>query len=336
MITPETHDQITSAAKILKAGGTVAFPTETVYGLGADVTNPSAIERVYNIKQRPIDHPLIVHIGNISQLSYWAQDIPDSAWKLARNFWPGPLTLILQRSQHVPDCVTGGQDTVGLRIPAHPVALALLDALGSQKALAAPSANRFGHISPTTAAHVQYELGQKVDMILDGGACEVGLESTIISFNEETATVLRPGGITFSTLDTILDKPVILANKKKTKIRASGMLSTHYAPTTPLTIHPTEFISSSAQKLVSQGLQIIVITWSEQHNLNTASPLTNPLIRQFAMPSDPINYGKQLYATLREYDQGVFDQLLIEAPPNHPSWLAIMDRLHRASSKKND
>ncbi len=332
MITPEVHDQITSAAKILKAGGTVAFPTETVYGLGADVTNPSAIEQVYNIKQRPIDHPLIVHIGNISQLSYWAQDIPDSAWKLARNFWPGPLTLILQRSQHVPDCVTGGQDTVGLRIPAHPVALALLDALGSQKALAAPSANRFGHISPTTAAHVQYELGQKVDMILDGGACEVGLESTIISFNEETATVLRPGGIAFSTLDAILDKPVILADKKKTKIRTSGMLSTHYAPTTPLTIHSTELISESAQKLASQGLQIIVITWSEQHNSNTA----NPYIKQVAMPSDPINYGKQLYATLRQYDQEVFDQLLIEAPPNHPSWLAIMDRLHRACHNKNN
>lgn len=327
MITSETHDQIITAAKLLIAGGTVAFPTETVYGLGADVTDPTAIRKIYNIKQRPLDHPLIVHIGSISQLSYWAQDIPDSAWKLAKHFWPGPLTLILQRSQHVPDCVTGGQDTVGLRVPAHPDALALLNALGPHKALAAPSANRFGHISPTTAAHVQQELGQQVDMILDGGACEVGLESTIISFDDQAAIVLRPGGIPLSALDPILDKPAIVADKRNLKTRTSGMLPKHYAPTTPLTIHPTKDISESAQKLASQGLQTIVITWSEQHNTNTE----NRLIQQVAMPSDPINYGKKLYAILRQYDLEAFDQLLIEAPPNHPSWLAIVDRLQRAS-----
>ena len=170
------------AARILCAGGTVAFPTETVYGLGADVTNLNAIQKIYKIKQRPIDHPLIVHISDISHLDYWAQAIPASAWKLAQQFWPGPLTLILRRSRHIADNVTGGQDTVGLRIPAHPVALTLLNELGPEKALAAPSANRFGRISPTTAAHVREELGCDVDMILEGGACEVGLESTIISF----------------------------------------------------------------------------------------------------------------------------------------------------------
>ena len=154
-LTPGQQEQIVAAAQILRSGGTVAFPTETVYGLGADAANPSAIQKIYRIKQRPVDHPLIVHIGAISDLHHWAQAIPESAWKLARRFWPGPLTLILPRSARIPDCVTGGQDTVGLRMPAHPVALALLRALGPEKALAAPSANRFGRISPTAAAHVQ-------------------------------------------------------------------------------------------------------------------------------------------------------------------------------------
>jgi L-threonylcarbamoyladenylate synthase len=332
VIAPETHNQIATAVKLLEAGGTVAFPTETVYGLGADATNPAAIRQIYDIKQRPTNHPLIVHIGDISHLSYWAQDIPDSAWKLARHFWPGPLTLILRRSLHVPDIVTGGQDTVGLRIPAHPIALALLDALGPHKALAAPSANRFGRISPTTAAHVQQELGDKVSMILDGGACEVGLESTIVSFDDETAMVLRPGGIPLSALESVLGKPAILADPKKIKIRTSGILPTHYAPTTPLTIYPTEQLWGSAQELAKQGLRTIVISWSEQHNAHAA----NPLIQQVVMPSDPINYGKKLYAILRQYDHEAFDQLLIEAPPDHPSWLAIMDRLQRASYKQNN
>lgn len=320
-------DQIITAAQILIAGGTVAFPTETVYGLGADVTNPAAIDKIYSIKQRPTHHPLIVHIGNISHMHYWTRAIPEAAWKLANHFWPGPLTLILPRSYHIPDCVTGGQDTVGLRLPAHPVALALLSALGPEKALAAPSANRFGRISPTLATHVHQELGKNVDMILEGGACEVGLESTIVSFHDNTIQILRPGSITLSELETVLNEPVILAHNINQAIRTSGSLPAHYAPTTPLRLYRGTQIWQHALALATQNLRVLVITWS-----NTAKPqLSDQLIEQFSMPADPIAYGKQLYAKLRHFDQAAFDYMLIESPPDHPSWLAIADRLQRAS-----
>ena len=219
----------------------VAFPTETVYGLGAEVSHPSAIKRIFDIKRRPFDHPLIVHIADASGLQYWADEIPQEAWQLAERFWPGPLTLILPRSRHVPKNVTGGQDTVGLRVPAHPVALALLDALGPEGALAAPSANRFGRISPTTAAHVREELGEAVDMILDGGPCEVGLESTIVGFEDQgdgkanRVMILRPGGIQPG-------KPGGSAGREnhchgwkvRSRPRVPGALASHYAPATPL------------------------------------------------------------------------------------------------------
>ena len=326
-LTAEQQDQITAAAQILREGGTVAFPTETVYGLGADVTNPDAINKIYQIKQRPIDHPLIVHIGDVSHLDYWAQAIPNSAWKLARHFWPGPLTLILQRSRHIPDSVTGGQDTVGLRIPAHPVALALLAALGPKKALAAPSANRFGRISPTTAAHVQEELGVAVDMILDGGACEVGLESTIVSFHDQSPKILRPGGIALSALESVLEGPVILAHNTSQMIRTSGSLPAHYAPATPLRIYSTKHIWNRSLALAAQGFRVLVMTWSD---IGRSRP-SSQSIEQFSMPVDPIAYGQQLYSKLRQFDQAAFDYMIIETPPDHPSWLAIADRLQRAS-----
>ncbi|SFE77870.1 L-threonylcarbamoyladenylate synthase [Nitrosomonas sp. Nm166] len=326
-LSSEQHDQISAAARILCEGGTVAFPTETVYGLGADVTNPYAVNKIYTIKQRPTDHPLIVHIGNISHLQYWAQAIPEFAWKLASHFWPGPLTLILQRSRHISDRVTGGQDTVGLRIPAHPVALALLNALGPDKALAAPSANRFGKISPTTAAHVREELGSKVDMILDGGACEIGLESTIISFHDQLPAVLRPGGIALSALESVLDSPIIVAHNVNQAVRTSGSLPAHYAPATPLKIYSTAQIEKEATTLAAQSLRVLIIRWSDIDK----SQLLDPLIQQFFMPQDPISYGKQLYARLHEFDQAAFDYILVEAPPDHPAWLAITDRLQRAS-----
>lgn len=331
-LTAELQYQITAAALILREGGTVAFPTETVYGLGADVTNPDAINKIYQIKQRPVDHPLIVHIGDISQLDTWAQAIPDSAWKLARHFWPGPLTLILQRNRRISDSVTGGQDTVGLRIPAHPVALALLDELGPEKALAAPSANRFGRISPTTAAHVQEELGVAVDMILDGGACEVGLESTIVSFHDQSPKILRPGGITLSALESVLDSPVLLAHNTNQTIRTSGSLPAHYAPATPLRIYSTEHVWDRALVLAAQGFRVLAMTWSD---IGQSRP-PDQSIEQFSMPADPIIYGQQLYTKLRQFDQGAFDYMIIEAPPDHPNWLAITDRLQRASHNPLD
>ena len=326
-LSSEQNEQIAMAVRILHKGGTVAFPTETVYGLGADVTSLVAINKIYNIKQRPIDHPLIVHIGNISHLQFWAQNIPESAWKLARHFWPGPLTLILPRSRHIPDSVTGGQDTVGLRIPAHPVAQALLNALGPEKALAAPSANRFGRISPTTAAHVYEELGTEVDMILDGGACEVGLESTIISFCDQSPKILRPGGIALSALESILNAPVILAHNQNQTVRTPGSLPAHYAPTTPLKLCPANQIGQSALAFAAQGLKILVITWSSIGK----TEIPHDSIRHFSMPGDPILYGQQLYAKLRQFDHEAFDYMLIETPPDHPSWMAITDRLQRAS-----
>ena len=326
-LTAEQQNQITAAAQILRKGGTVAFPTETVYGLGADVTNPHAINKIYQIKQRPTDHPLIVHISDISHLHYWAQAIPDSAWQLATHFWPGPLTLILQRSSRIPDSVTGGQDTVGLRIPAHPVALTLLDTLGPEKALVAPSANRFGRISPTTAAHVREELGAAADMILDGGACEVGLESTIISFHDQLPKLLRPGGIAVSALESVLDRPIMLAHNTSQTIRTSGSLPAHYAPATPLKIYSTKHLWDRTLALAAQGSRVLVMTWSD---ISQSHP-SDQSIQHFSMPADPITYGQQLYAKLRQFDQAAFDYMIIEAPPDHPSWLAIRDRLQRAS-----
>ena len=326
-LSPEQQQQIAAAVKQLRAGGTVAFPTETVYGLGADIAIPSAIREIYEIKGRPTDHPLIVHIAHISQLSHWAIEIPESAWKLATHFWPGPLTLILKRSQHVPQYVTGGQNTVGLRIPDHPVARALLNALGPETALAAPSANRFGRISPTTAAHVQDELGQNVNLVLDGGACQVGLESTIVSFDNNKVSVLRPGGIPLSDLETVLNDKITIKNHHKTTIRAPGTLTSHYAPATPLEICPTQTIWQRTHELEIQNLCAAVITWS----VSKSNPMTNKNIVQFAMPQEPIAYGIQLYATLRQFDQKGFDRLLVEAPPDNSAWLAITDRFQRAS-----
>jgi len=331
-LTQEQQEHVTTAARILNQGGTVAFPTETVYGLGADVNNPVAVRKIYDIKQRPPDHPLIVHIGDISQLKYWAQAIPESAWKLAYTFWPGPLTLILQRSHQVPDSVTGGQNTVGIRIPAHPIALALLSELGSGKALAAPSANRFGRISPTTALHVQQELGEKVDMILEGGACEVGLESTIVCFDKQLVKILRPGGITGPELEMALDLPVNLASAANQTMRAPGLLPAHYAPVTPLRIYPAEQIWQQAIILTAQKFRILVMTWSNADK----SQFPDKTIEHCAMPADPIAYGKQLYARLRQFDEEAFDYLLIESPPSHPSWLAIADRLQRASNHSSN
>ncbi|MBA2483731.1 MAG: threonylcarbamoyl-AMP synthase [Nitrosomonas sp.] len=329
-ISSRLQRHIVAAVRQLQEGGTVVFPTETVYGLGADISIPSAVNQIFEIKRRPKNHPLIVHFGLASQLQHWAQEIPESAWKLATNFWPGPLTLILKRSEHIPPDVTGGQNTVGLRIPNHPVALALLHALGAETALAAPSANRFGRISPTTAAHAKDELGQSVSMILDGGPCQVGLESTIVSFINETATVLRPGGIPISALETVLEQKIPLVNTNQLTTRAPGTLASHYAPATPLQLCPAQRIWHHAHNLNTLNLSVAVITWSA----STPNHKLYKNIVQFSMPQEPAAYGNQLYATLRQFDQQGFDRLLIETPPDNPAWLAITDRLQRASQTK--
>jgi L-threonylcarbamoyladenylate synthase len=225
-LSADERAQVESAARVLRAGGLVAFPTETVYGLGADAENARAVGRVFEAKGRPATHPLIVHLARADQLGAWAEDVPEAARLLAERFWPGPLTLVLRRSPRVPLAVTGGLETVALRVPAHPTALALLEAFGG--GVAAPSANRFGSISPTTARDVREELGDRVDLVVDGGACHVGVESTIVDVTGAAPRILRPGGITREDLETALDHAVPTGAEGSP--RAPGQHPSHYAP----------------------------------------------------------------------------------------------------------
>jgi len=337
MATLASRSEIAAAAALLSAGGVVAFPTETVYGLGAEVSSPSAVKRIFEIKGRPFDHPLIVHIADSSKLQYWAEEVPEQAWLLAERFWPGPLTLILPRSRHIPENITGGQDTVGLRVPNHPVALALLNALSPEGALGAPSANRFGHVSPTTAAHVREELGDSVDMILEGGACEVGLESTIVGFEAQNsrkdpsrAIILRPGGIPLAALAEALNGNIAVAEKQNRTPRVPGALASHYAPATPLELWHGEYLPRRSLELELKGLNLGIVTWSDQFSAQLNHWRSSNVTR-LSMPPEPEGYGRLLYATLRRLDNERLDCLLVEMPPDEPEWLAVVDRLRRAS-----
>jgi L-threonylcarbamoyladenylate synthase len=332
MIAAEAYsrqDEIMAAATLLREGGVVAFPTETVYGLGAEISNPSAVRRVFEIKKRPADHPLIVHFADASDLDHWAREVPAQAWRLAERLWPGPLTLILPRTRHVPESVTGGQDTVGLRVPDHPVALALLQELGRERALAAPSANRFGRISPTTAAHVAAELGDAVDMILDGGSCRIGLESTIVGFEGKTPVILRPGGIPMEELAEILGGTVVMLRPMTGTVRVPGALASHYAPATPLELCRSELLWPHALELEATGARVAVVTWSAQ-DLGQRGGAKNKRVLHFSMPAEPASYGRLLYASLRQLDGERLDRLLVEMPPEGSAWAAITDRLRRA------
>jgi L-threonylcarbamoyladenylate synthase len=334
MLKPEQQSQIEAAAAILRKGGVVAMPTETVYGLAADASNPAAVRHIFEIKGRPADHPLIVHVADESQLGYWAREVPKSAKLLAKQFWPGPLTLILPRSLHVLDFITGGQDTVGLRVPDHPVALALLRAMGPNVALAAPSANRYGRISPTTAQHVRDELGDSVDMIIDGGPCQVGLESTIVSCVGDSVTVLRPGGIPLTALEKVLQQKVSVLDSTESSIRVSGNKLSHYAPVTPLEVLPHAGLWQRACELAAQGLRVATLEWSAPDEVHlTNSSQVHADIQRSSMPANPVIYGQMLYATLRQLDNEHFDRLLAEAPPQTAEWLAVADRLKRASHR---
>lgn len=324
--------QISSAANFLCEGGVVAFPTETVYGLGAEISQPLAIRKIFDIKGRPADHPLITHIVTIADLEYWANEIPETAWRLAERFWPGPLTLILPKSKYIPLSVTGGQNTVGLRIPRHPIAQALLKALGRHKAIVAPSANRFGHISPTSASHVEDDFGNEIKMILDGGDCEIGLESTIVSCIDDTVTMLRPGGVSIELIEDLLNRKV-LSRAQNNSPRAPGSLSAHYAPTTPLEIWPGGgWLLSRVKLLHQQGMRTAILARATASALPYAEHCSDDIgSYNVIMPNDPATYGQKLYATMRALDQKGFDRLLVEELPDDPEWLAITDRLKRAS-----
>ena len=330
MLTTEQNTQIEAAASLLREGGVVAIPTETVYGLAADASNAQAVKRIFEIKGRPADHPLILHIADESQLSHWAREVPTAAKLLARQFWPGPLTLILPRSPQVSDLISGGQDSVGVRVPDHPAALALLRAMDDEVALAAPSANRYGRISPTTAAHVYAELGDTVDMILDGGPCQVGLESTIVSFIGDAVSVLRPGGVPVSAIEQVLQHKVEVVDSTGAKTRVSGNVLSHYAPLTPLELVTKKDLWKRACELEELGLRVALLEWSSP---DEAHPHHAGIVRT-SMPANAVAYGQMLYASLRQLDNAHFDRLLAEAPPTTTEWQAVADRLKRASYKK--
>lgn len=309
---------IRDAAATLRRGGLVAFPTETVYGLGADASNPAAVARIYQVKGRPAGHPVIVHIGDAGQLLRWAREIPEHAAKLAARFWPGPLTLVLVRASGVPDELTGGQETIGLRVPGHPVALELLREFSG--GIAAPSANRFGRISPTCAEHVRNDLGSDVDLILDGGACEIGIESTIVDVSRGRPVVLRPGRISEDQIARTLG--VASAPRDADAPRAPGMLLSHYAPRQPLRLVASlEWELRLPGKSTRRGVMSF-----------RARPPGDASVIWIHAPSAPQPFGHDLYANLRTLDASGCDEILVEEPPASADWSAIRDRLSRARS----
>jgi len=319
-----TVPEITTAAAILRAGGLVAMPTETVYGLGADACNEAALRKVFSAKERPFDHPLIVHIAELSQMNDWAREVPPTALRLAEAFWPGPLTLILKKQPHVLDIVTGGQDTIGLRMPRHPVALALLKAFGG--GVAAPSANKFTHISPTTAAAVREELADKVDLILDGGDCEVGLESTIVDLTGDVPVILRPGMISAEALTNVIGIKTLVSRQENPIIRVPGMHHLHYAPVTKTLLMEMKDIPVFLQSLQINDLPAAVVTYHQLEGQQIKH------IHHVQLSNEAASYAHDLYRTLRELDNQKFKCIIVEAVPASSEWDAIRDRLSKASA----
>jgi L-threonylcarbamoyladenylate synthase len=316
-----SNRDIEGAVAALRAGVLVAFPTETVYGLGADASNPAAVRKIFEAKGRPATHPVIVHLGEAAQLSDWAREVPEAARVLAKRFWPGPLTLVLKRASAVSDVVTGGQDTVALRVPSHPLARKLLARFGG--GIAAPSANRHGRVSATTAAHVRDEFGGAVEYVLDGGQTDVGIESTIVDLSGARPSLLRPGSITAEEIEQALGASLALPSANAP--RAPGTLAAHYAPRTPLLLMEADLALELAASLVRQGKRIAVLALSAQQ------PVT-PGIVWIAAPRDASSYAHALYASLRRLDEAGCDSILVERPPHGPEWAAVNDRLARAAA----
>ncbi|MBC7291386.1 MAG: threonylcarbamoyl-AMP synthase [Actinotalea sp.] len=338
-----TPEEVAAAAEALRGGDLVAFPTETVYGLGADAANPAAVAKVFAAKGRPADHPLIVHLASADQLDDWAVDVPDAARRLADRFWPGPLTLILRRHPRVPTAVTGGQDTIGLRVPRHPVAHALLEAFGG--GVAAPSANRFGRVSPTTRARVVAELGDVVGTVLEGGDCEVGLESTIVDLSGDRPRLLRPGGIGAAELAEVLHAAPTRAGTGAP--RTPGRLPSHYAPTTPVRVVDGEALDAAVAAVSAAGRRCVAlrlaVAQAEGSPADRAPTRAAPpadgsaaddapdgLAAVLTLPAEAGAYGRALYGRLAEVDRLDGDVALVQRPPARPGWEAVHDRLGRA------
>lgn len=316
----EPFPDVQRAVTVLRRGGLVAFPTETVYGLGADARNPEAVARIFSAKGRPVDHPLIVHLREARQLTGWAQDIPRTAWQLSEAFWPGPLRLVLRRAPGVLDAVTGKLDAVALRVPGHPLALALLDAFGG--GVAAPSANRYGCVSPTSAEHVREELGDAVDLVLDGGACPIGVESTIVDLSSPLVRILRPGAITERAVRRVLGAPVTSA--PDAGVRCPGVKPSHYAPRARVVLASQALAAQEAEKWQASGHPVGVLASRRPTELPenmTWLSLTGGIRGQ----------ARQLYQRLRQADHLGLQVLVAVMPPDIGLGCALRDRLRRAA-----
>ncbi|MFC9915787.1 L-threonylcarbamoyladenylate synthase [Streptomyces sp. NPDC127197] len=322
-VTARTSD-IEKAAGVLRAGGLVAFPTETVYGLGANAEDPAAVGRIYQVKGRPPSHPLIVHIGGAEHLGDWVKDVPAEARLLAERFWPGPLTLVLRRGRRVPLEATGGLETVAVRVPDHPVALALLSAFGG--GVAAPSANRFGSVSPTTADHVRAELGDAVDFVLDGGPCQVGVESTIVDATGKIPSVLRPGGVTREDLEAVLGSS--LAVHSTSPVRVPGQHPSHYAPRARVVLVEPEKVVAEAELAQERGHQVGVFL---PPSFADAPVKAHAVV---AVPGSMAAYARGLYGFLRELDQHGCDLIVASLPREEGLGLTIANRLRRAAGPR--
>ena len=311
-------DEIDQAVMLLREGKLIGLPTETVYGLAADASNSVAVREIFRLKGRPADHPVIVHLASSGQLTEWAVLSDDRAMRLAKAFWPGPLTLVLPKLPHVDEQLTGGQQTIAVRVPAHPVARQILKKFGG--GLAAPSANRFGKISPTMAHHVRDEFGSELPLVVEGGDCEVGLESTILSLIAEPE-LLRPGAISRAELERVIGAPVQLSNRLGQ--RASGLLERHYSPTTPAVLSERANIRTLLASSEYADRRIGLLLLSDDSDLGE---------HVVTLPDDPRGYGRQLYSSLRRLDQLQFDTIVIEQPPQGSEWAAVNDRLGRATA----
>jgi L-threonylcarbamoyladenylate synthase len=313
-----TQTEIEEAVEALRAGGLVAFPTETVYGLGANASNPAAVAKIFALKGRPADHPVIVHLDDPRYLHRWVSGVPKVAEALAAKFWPGPLTLILPKAEGVSPVVTGGQDSIGIRIPSHPIAQQLLTAFGG--GIAAPSANRYGRVSPTKPEHVREEFGDALSVVLDGGETPIGLESTIVSCIDNVPRLLRPGFITRSQLEEVVGK----LGSSAAAPRVPGDRAVHYAPQTPIEIVAADDLEARAGAIVGRGEKVAVLAMR---------PPMHPqrLMTWINAGNKPDAYAHHLYSHLRSLDRVGSVRILVQAPPTDERWTAILDRLQRAS-----
>lgn len=348
------NPQVKNAAQRLLEGRLVAFPTETVYGLGADAENPEAIAKIYQTKNRPTNHPVIVHIAPEADLHYWVSDVPEDAHKLIQHFWPGPLTLILPRAPHIPDAVSGGQSSVGIRCPSHPMAQSLLRAFAAlhangQGGVAAPSANKFGQVSPTSAAHVKNEFPHEIEQnevfVLEGDDADIGIESTIVDLSRTHegigAVLLRPGHITRKQLADVLGYEP--ASPDKAAPRASGTLKAHYAPRTPLQMFKDENIQDVLQQIPSyekwvllsfpQTLEKISASMGKAVSASYANLVSlSPQVDAYVVSDNAVHYAHDIYALLRHLDTQGYQRICVQALPHDDDWEAVNDRLQRAAA----